>query len=90
MDDFNLAGVFGSTAAIKEALRAGLGVSVLSLLAVEPELAAGTLRIVEIEGLGRIKRDFFAVTNRALTLSPVAESFLDFALRHSARAERVG
>jgi DNA-binding transcriptional LysR family regulator len=85
LDNFNLVGCFGSTGAIKEALKAGLGLSVLSLLAVKFEVKSGQLKIVEIEGIGPIQRDFFTVVNRSLTLSPIAEAFLAFAIEGSTK-----
>ncbi|MEK6320948.1 MAG: selenium metabolism-associated LysR family transcriptional regulator [Acidobacteriota bacterium] len=77
LDEFNLVGRFGSTSAIKEAIKSGLGVSVLSLLSVKSEIASGLLRTVNIEGLDTIRREFFAVINKRLTLSPIAEAFLN-------------
>jgi DNA-binding transcriptional LysR family regulator len=45
-----------STTAIKSAVAAGIGPSVLSSLAVAPELAAGTLRPVKVTGLDLSRR----------------------------------
>jgi DNA-binding transcriptional LysR family regulator len=45
-----------STTAIKSAVAAGIGPSVLSSLAVAPELAAGTLRPVKVAGLDLSRR----------------------------------
>jgi len=81
LDRFNVVGSFGSTNAIKEAIKAGLGVSVLSIRAVSWELAAGLLKIVKIRGAASMKRDFDVVINKSLTLSPIAESFLECVLR---------
>lgn len=53
---------FGSTQAIKEAVEAGLGISILSQLAVRKELQHGTLKIVEFPGLPYI-RQFSFITN---------------------------
>lgn len=83
LDDFNVAGIFGSDCAVKEALKAGMGVSVLSLLAVQSEIADGELKTVEIEGVDARPIDLFSVINRNITLSPVAETFLDYALKTS-------
>jgi DNA-binding transcriptional LysR family regulator len=79
LDEFNVVGCLGSTAAVKEAVKAGLGVSVVSSLAVKSEIASGAIKIVQIEGIGPIRREFFSVTNRRLTLSPIAELFLESA-----------
>ena len=45
-----------STTAIKSAVTAGIGPAVLSSLAVAPELAAGTLRAVQVTGLDLTRR----------------------------------
>jgi len=77
VDTLNVVGCFGSTNAIKEALKARLGVSVLSTLAVSWELERGLFKVVKIKGLESMKRDFYIVINRKLSLSPLAESFLE-------------
>ncbi|MFP3940647.1 MAG: selenium metabolism-associated LysR family transcriptional regulator [Acidobacteriota bacterium] len=68
----------GSTTAVKEAVKAGVGVSVLSRLAVEDDLAAGRVRLVEMEALPGLERAFYAVTHRNRAVSPLARTFLDF------------
>ncbi len=65
----------GSNEAIKEAVARGVGVAVLSACAVHPELDAGRLRVVDVEGVG-CAREMFVVTDRRRVLSRVARSFL--------------
>ena len=77
IDKLNVVGCFGSASAIKESLKAGLGVSVLSALAVKSEIESGILKTVKIEGIDIIVREFYSVINRRLTLSPIADAFLD-------------
>jgi DNA-binding transcriptional LysR family regulator len=76
LEGFNIIGCFGSTNAIKEGLKAELGVSILSLLAVGPELSRGELKVVQIDGSGEIRREFFMVLNSNLTTSPVVDAFI--------------
>ncbi len=78
IDDFNVVGYLSSSNAIKEAVKAGLGVSVISNLAVRSEIASGSLKRVRIEDVESMRRQFYTVVNRNLTLSPIAEEFLDF------------
>ena len=85
-EDFNVVGCFGSSSAVKEALKAGLGISIVSILAVKSEIAIGSLKSVEIDRVTPIERDLFVAVNRNLTLSPIAESFLDFVLDGAAAA----
>ncbi|MGA8112170.1 MAG: LysR family transcriptional regulator [Actinocatenispora sp.] len=57
-------GVMSSTAALKTAVRAGLGATVVSRLSVVDELAAGDLRVVPVEGLD-LHRDLRALWHPA-------------------------
>lgn len=50
--------------------------AVVSLLSVKGELASGEMKAVEIEGIEISPSDFYAVTSKKLTLSPVAETLL--------------
>ena len=84
LGDFNVVGYFGSSNSIKEAIKAGLGVSVLSLLSIKSEIESGAFKPVAIEGMSALRRDFFAIFNKSLTLSPIAGEFLDFVLHREA------
>jgi DNA-binding transcriptional LysR family regulator len=53
----------GSNEAIKEAVHRGVGVAVLSALAVEKETRAGRLRALEVRGI-RCERDMYVVLDR--------------------------
>ena len=59
--------VLGSSTAVKEAVKADLGVSILSRLSIEDDLAAGRLRQVALGGM-RIRREFYVVTNSKRSL----------------------
>lgn len=78
MNAFNVVGFFSSSNAIKEAVKAGLGVAVLSNMAVRAEVASGLLKTVQIEGVEDMRREFYTVVNRNLTRSPIAEAFVSF------------
>jgi DNA-binding transcriptional LysR family regulator len=79
LDKFNVVGCFGSTSAIKEALKARLGVSVLSVLAVATELAGNLLKRVQIQGVESMRREFYVAKKKKTSLSPIAEAFLEHA-----------
>lgn len=68
----------GSTAAIKEALIAGVGFSILSRTSIQRELLDGLLKQVSIRGLNKLERDFFQVVHRQHVLSPVSHAFIQF------------
>lgn len=59
---------------IKQAVREGLGVSVVSSLSVEDYLNFGWVKAYAVEGL-KMDRDFYLVTHKNRTLSPCAAAF---------------
>lgn len=70
----------GSTDAVREAIKAEVGVSVLSARAIAEDLRFGLLRQVAIEGLN-FTRSFYLVTHKSRSRSPLAEAFVEFLLR---------
>jgi DNA-binding transcriptional LysR family regulator len=67
----------GSTEAVKEALIAGYGLSILSRTSIRRELRDGLLKEVPIRGL-KLERDFYQVFHRQRPLSPVSQAFVHF------------
>jgi DNA-binding transcriptional LysR family regulator len=72
-----VAGEMGSTQAVKQAVRAGVGIALISKRAVEDECRAGLLACVKIKDL-RIARAFHLITHRDRTRSPLAQAFVEF------------
>ncbi len=66
----------GSNEAIKEAVLRGVGVAILSTLAVRKEVAVGRLLALELEGMG-CDREMFVVTDRRRVLPPPARLFVN-------------
>lgn len=66
----------GSTEAAKAAVRAGLGLSVVSRLAVREEIASGSLCRVSVDGFD-VKRSFWLVARVEARLTPAARAFRD-------------
>lgn len=77
MEDLDIVAELGSTSAIKEAVRSGVGLAVVSELAVACEIANGQLRRVPVRGLEPLLREFFMVLAAGRTISPVCEAFLE-------------
>lgn len=75
LDDFNIAGIFGSTDAVKQAVKAGLGISVLSRLAVVDELRYKILREIRLKNM-QMNRQFYIVIHNLRTLPPAYNLFL--------------
>jgi DNA-binding transcriptional LysR family regulator len=67
----------GSTSAIKQAVKAGVGVSVMSSRAVEDECRHGLLACVRLKDLS-VTRHFYVVTHASRSRSPLCRAFLDF------------
>src|ERR1044072_6140438 len=67
----------GSTEAIKEAVLAGYGISILSRIAIRQELADGRLVEVPVRGLA-MERGFYEVYHNRRPLHPNAQAFREF------------
>jgi DNA-binding transcriptional LysR family regulator len=76
----NISMELGSTQAVKEALLAGFGVSILSRISIRHQLADGSLVAVPIRGLS-MSRDFYQIFHRRRPLHPIAKTFREF-LKH--------
>ena len=73
--DFNIVATLGSTSAVKQAVREGLGASVISRIAIQEELANKTLHEITIKNL-KMKRKFYLVRQKKRTLPPQYAAFL--------------
>jgi DNA-binding transcriptional LysR family regulator len=67
----------GSTDAVRQAIKSGVGVSILSRRAIADDIRFGLLRPVPVANL-TLTRHFYLVTHRARSLSPLAQAFVDF------------
>ncbi len=77
LGDFNVVAEMGSTQAIKQAVRAGVGIAIISQRAVELECRAKLVACVLIDDL-TITRAFSIVTSRERSRSPLAQAFMEF------------
>ncbi len=93
LSEFKVVAALGSTTAIKEGIKARLGASFVSSIAVQEEINQGTLREVPVRGLDRIKREFFTVIHARRAASPLRAAFLEFLasrLRGAGRQPEMG
>ena len=67
----------GSTTAVKEAVIAGLGITLISERAVRKEVAAGILAAIELQGL-KFERNFLMITDKNRTQSPLCKRFIEY------------
>ena len=77
LEDFIVRARFDSSTAIKEAVKSGLGLSILSRKALEADVRTGLIKIATIKGL-RMKRHFFIVRHKMRVISPAADAMLKF------------
>ena len=75
----NIAGIFGSTDSVKQAVKVGLGVSILSRLSVSDELKYKTLKEVKLTEI-KMRRKFYIITHRRRTLPLAYHIFLNHIL----------
>lgn len=77
ISSLNIVAEMGSTEAIRQGIKAGVGVSILSECAVAEELATGSLKKVKIKGLS-FGRAFYLTLHRHRTQSPLSRTFIKF------------
>jgi DNA-binding transcriptional LysR family regulator len=76
----------GGTEALKNAVRHGLGIAIVSRLTVEHELMSGRLAELTFSDL-TMRRDLYLITLKGKRQSPAAQAFLDL-LRQRQRSPR--
>ena len=74
---FRIVGEMGSTEAVKQAVRACVGVALISKRAVEDECRARLVASVKVTAMP-VARAFYLVTHRERSRSPLALAFLSF------------
>lgn len=74
-DRLNICATLGSSSAVKEAIKADLGVSIISRCGVRDELMTGSLKEIQVENL-TMQRAFFFVTSTKRTLPRLYAEFL--------------
>ncbi len=80
-EELEVLGEFGSTAAVKEAVKAGIGAGFLSEVAAAWETRVGALQVVPVEGLPAVERRFHAVWDGQRNMPPAAQAFLEVLTR---------
>lgn len=75
-DQLNIVAMLGSSTAVKEAVKADLGVSIISRHALQDELKAGSVREIDIHNL-TMRRTFYIATASKRTLPHHYQAFLN-------------
>jgi DNA-binding transcriptional LysR family regulator len=82
IDSLKIVARLGTSTAVKEGIKAGLGISILSAVALETELKAGVLKALRIKGTP-MHRHFHLIRDKRRTASPIARSLMDFLIATS-------
>ncbi|MDY6793215.1 MAG: selenium metabolism-associated LysR family transcriptional regulator [Thermodesulfobacteriota bacterium] len=84
IDSLNVVARFGSSTAVKEGIKAGLGISILSSRALETEIKAGEIKALNIESLF-MSRKFYLIRDKRRNVSPLCQALLDFLVATSSK-----
>jgi DNA-binding transcriptional LysR family regulator len=88
IDSLQIVARLGSSTAVKEGIKAGLGVSVLSSRAIETELETGSIKALQIKGVSLLRK-FYLIMDKRRTVSPICRAMLDFLIAISGDNERM-
>jgi len=69
----------GTSTAVKEGIKAGLGVSILSSKAIDTELKTGVIKALKVKHTPMI-RNFYLIRDKRRTASPLCRTMFDFLL----------
>ena len=75
--DLNIGLQMGNTVSVIQAVKGGAGVSILSTVAVQEDIEAGTLSALEVEGVDLV-RSFYLTRLKHRSISPIGQAFVDF------------
>jgi DNA-binding transcriptional LysR family regulator len=78
--ELNVVAEMGSTEAICQGIKHGIGLSILSLLAVQEDIERGGMAAVKISGID-IRRGVFIVQDRQRSTSPLANTFKEYLIK---------
>ena len=76
-EDLNITARMGNTVSVIQAVLNLAGISILSTMAVEDYIEAGKIKAISVDGLD-LHRNFFLITHKKRTLSPLSGIFLSF------------
>jgi DNA-binding transcriptional LysR family regulator len=84
IDSLKVVARLGTSTAVKEGIKSGLGLSILSATALETELKAGVLKALRLKGIPMF-RHFYLIRDKRRTTSPISRSLMDFLITTSKR-----
>ena len=82
--EFNVVAEMGSTEAVRQAIKAKVGVSILSRRAIAHELQSAQLCHIPVKELS-LTRHFYLVTHNKRSRSPIGKAFVEFLLENRSK-----
>jgi DNA-binding transcriptional LysR family regulator len=80
--DLNSVAVMGSSDAVRQSVKAGLGISILSIRALQDDIRSGRLAALRLKGIP-IERSFSVILLKGKSRSLLCQAFLDFLLKRN-------
>jgi len=84
--ELNIVAEMGNTTAVIQGIKSGIGVSILSPIAVQEELKAVSLVALEVKGID-LRRSFYLTHHSQRTLSPVVHAFIKFIKKELSKSD---
>jgi len=78
----------GSSTAVKEGIKSGIGISILSSRALDTEIKAGILKILKIDDFS-MQRKFYLIRDKRRNTSPLCRAMLDFLVSTQGNLEKL-
>jgi len=76
-EEMNIVARFGSSTAVKEGVKAGIGISIISIRALNDEINSGLIYPARIKGIIMI-RHFYLIRDKRRSKSPLVDTFIKF------------
>ena len=77
IDNLQVVARLGTSTAVKEGIKGGLGISILSSKALDTELRTGIIKALRVKGLSMF-RNFYLIRDRRRMASPLCQAMADF------------
>jgi DNA-binding transcriptional LysR family regulator len=87
VDSLKVVARLGTSTAVKEGVKAGIGISILSAIALDTELKAGVLKALRLKGIPMF-RHFYLIRDKRRTASPIGRSLMNFLIAAPKKLDR--
>ncbi len=77
LGDLQVVAEVGSSDAVRQAVKAGLGISILSIRALQDDIQGGRLAALRVKGV-KFERNFYVIALKNRSRSPLCKAFLEF------------